>query len=232
MEYNYSLLPAKVVGVCNKLIVDAKLQNSKTVSAFCGAMEIADLCEKDTKIWLKRTSQPHRIVKYNVAFVETPNGIVFANPKYNRQLFLEAFENGVLTDFAEYDLCEQLNAAHNANGLDFELKNAQGDKSCFVFVTSLYYKQEDKAVFPYNINFFEMKIFEELEKKQAEGAKVCIFIIVPRQDCLSAKFLWNLNPVAAAAIFDAAKKGIDFLCYGCRIEKNRIEIDKKMEIIY
>ena len=75
-------------------------------------------------------------------------------------------------------------------------------------------------------------MLEELKKKLNEGAKACVFIIVPRQDCLSAKFLWNLNPVAAAAIFEAAKKGIDFVCYGCRIEKNRIEIDKKMEIIY
>ncbi len=231
VEYNYDLTAAEVVGVCNKLIVDAKLQNSEIVSAFCGAMEVVALCTKGTKVLLKRTSLPHRIVKYNVAFIETANGMVFANPKYNRQLFSEAFDNKVLSDFSDYSFCTPLDAFANAKGLDFELKKTNGE-SCFVFVTAIYNKIEDSAIFPYDVNFFEIKIFEELKKKHDEGARVCVVIIVPRQDCLSSRFLWNLNPVAAAAIFDAAQKGIEFFCYGCRIEKNRIEIDKKIEIKY
>lgn len=231
MEYAHKLLPAEVVSVYNNLIVDAKLENGQTVAAFCGAVEIAGMCKPGTPLLLKRTSQQKRLVKYNISFVKTPEGIVFANPKYNRQLFAEAFDNGVLTDLAEYTSCRPLSAADNVNGLDFELTGA-GGKKCFVFVTSVYNKQDGCAVFPHSINFFEIKMLEEMKKKKAEGAEVYIFMIAPREDCIAAKFIWNLDARAAAALFEAAKGGLNFLCYGCKITKNEIKIDRKMEILY
>ncbi len=231
MEYNYKLLTAEVIEVCNNLIIDAKLEDSQQVAAFCGAVEVAKMCKPGMRLLLKRTSNSKRLVKYNVAFIETESGIVFANPKYNRQLFQEAFENNVLDDFAEYNTCIPLNINDNVSGIDFELRSDDG-KKCFVFVTSLYEKQEGYAVFPQAINFFEMKILEEMKKHQKNGDDVCIFMIVPRDDCISAKFVWNLNALAAASTFEAAKNGIKFLCYGCNVAKNHIEISRKMEILY
>lgn len=231
MEYNYKLLTAEVTEVHNNLIADAKLKDTQVVSAFCGAVEIAEMCKSGTKIWIKRTSNPRRLVKYNISFVETDCGMIFANPKYNRQLFQEAFDKGIITDFAQYKYCKPLNENDNANGIDFELSNDAKQK-CFVFVTSIYDKSGEYAVFPHAINFFEMKIFEEMNKHQQNGDEVCVFMIAPREDCLSAKFVWNINALAAASTFEAAKNGVKFLCYGCKTSKNRIEIDRKMEILY
>lgn len=231
LDYNYKLLKATVEEVYNDLIIDAKLNDGQVFPAFCGALEAAEMCAKGTTVWLKRTSKNKRLIKYNVSFVQTPEGIVFANPKYNKQLFQEAFEKGALTDFADYDECRQLPDKDNASGLDFELTGKNG-KKCYVFVTSVYNKQNGCAVFPHAINFFEMKMIEAMEQKRRLGAETCIFMIVPREDCVSAKFVWNLDPHAAASMFDAAKSGLNFLCYGCKISKDNIEIDRKMEILY
>lgn len=231
MDYNHKLLRAEAVECYNDLIVDAKLSDGQIFPAFCGAVEIAEMCQKGTLLWLKRTSKNKRLIKYNIAFVQTPEGIVFANPKYNKQLFAEAFEKGVLTDFTDYTDCKPLDSTKNPEGLDFELIGKNG-KKCFVFVTSVYNKQNGCAVFPHAINFFEMKMIEEMELKRKQGHEACIFMIVPREDCISAKFVWNLDPHAAAAMFDAAKNGIKFLCYGCKINKNKVEINRKMEILY
>ena len=231
MEYNYKLLKAEVEQVYNKLIVDAKTGDGKSVTAFCPAMEIAEVCKKGMKIWLKKTSLQDRLIKYNVAFVETSDGVVFANPKYNRQLFQEAFAKGILSDFDGYDKCNPLGAQDNAKGLDFELVAENGEK-CFVFVTSIYDKIEGCAAFPHAINFFEMQMFSEMQRLKLSGHKVCVFMIAPRSDCVNAKFVWSLDAVAAAAIFEAAKNGVNFLCYGCKIEKNNIEINRKMDILY
>lgn len=231
MEYNHKLLPAEVVNVYNNLIVDAKLENGQTVAAFCGAIEIAGMCRPGTPIWLKRTCQQKRLIKYNISFVKTPEGMVFANPKYNRVLFEEAFKNGVLADLAEYTECRALGAADNVNGLDFELSRSDG-KKCYLFVTSIYNKQDGCAVFPHSINFFEIKMLEEMKRRQKDGAEVCIVMIAPREDCVAAKFVWTLDARAAAALFEAAKSGLNFLCYGCSIAHNNIEINRKMEILY
>jgi len=231
VEYPYELLPATVESVYNNLIVDAKLDNGQIVAAFCGAVEIADICLPRTPLFLKRTSRQKRLVKYNISFVQTPEGLVFANPKYNRTLFKEAFDNHRLAEFSAYTECRPLGLEDNVNGLDFRLTNPEG-KEAFVFVTSLYSKKDGCAVFPNDINFFEMKMLEEMTKRRREGAETYIFMIAPREDCVSAKFVWSLNPPAAAAMFDAAKNGLKFLCYGCKLSPDEISIDRKMDILY
>ena len=231
MDYNHKLLNAEVVDVYNKLIVDAKLESGRIVPTFCSASEIADMCKPGTKLLLKRTSRPKRLVKYNISFVYTPEGIVFANPRYCKQIFQEAFEKGSLKDFAEYKHCRKLSETDNAKGLDFELIGDDG-KKCLVFVIPVYNKKDGRAVFPYTINFFEMKMIDEMKLKRQEGFETYVVMIVPREDCITAKFVWNMNAKASAMLFEAAKTGLNFLCYGCKMAKNNIEIDRKMEILY
>lgn len=231
VDYNYKLLPAEVVRVYNKIIVDARLDNGDVVAAFCGAPEIAEMCVSGSRLWLKRTSRGKRLVKYNISFVQTPEGLVFANPRYNRQLFQEAFHNGVLADFKEYSSCKLLSTDENVNGLDFELTNDAG-KKCFVFVVPLYSKKDGCVVFPRNISFFEMKMIEEMKRRKQNGADTYVFMIVPREDCCSAKFIWSADTQGAALVFEAAENGLNFLCYGCKIAKNRIEITHKLNIVY
>ncbi len=231
VEYNYNLLPAEVVSVYNNLIVDVRLEDGQIAAAFCGAIEIAGICKPKMRVWLKRTSHVNRLILYNIAFVKTPEGMIFANPKYNRQLFTEAFEKGMIPELSEYTDLIPLGMEDNINGMDFELSNPQG-KRAFVFVTAIYEKLNGCAVFPRSTNFFEIKMLEQMTRKKQSGDEAYIFMIVPREDCVSAKFVWTLDPPAAAALFEAAKNGLNFLCYGCKINKNRIEINRKMEILY
>jgi DNA-binding sugar fermentation-stimulating protein len=231
VEYNYKLLAAKVESVYNNLIVDVRLENGELVTAFCCAMEIADMCKPKTTVWLKRTSQSKRLVKYNIAFVHTPEGMVFANPRYNRQLFQEAFEAGILTELSDYTSCRALSAEDKAHGLDFELMAPSGKKG-YVFISSIFSKSNGCAVFPHKINFFEMELLEEMRARRRAGNDVFVVMIVPREDCISAKFSWTVDPIAAAQLFETAKGGVNFLCYGCKIAKNRVELNRKMEILY
>ena len=231
MEYNYKLLKAAVDDVCNNLIIDARLEDGQKVVAFCGAPNIAEQCKKGTIVWLKRTSNPKRLVKYNVAFIEVNGCLIFANPKYDKQLFVEAFENDILADFDKYEECEFFDDFEKANGVDFMLSNSKGEK-CFVYATSIYIKRDSYAVFPHTINFFEMKVFEELIKQKKLGAEVYVFLIVPREDCTDAKFVWDISTLASGAVYDAAQNGINFVCYSCNVNKNKVEIDHKLNILY
>ena len=231
MEYKYKLLKATVEEVCNNLIVDARLDDGQKVTAFCGAPNIAEQCKEGTVIWLKRTSNPTRLVKYNVAFIETDGTLVFANPKYDKQLFLEAFENDILEEFEKYDECTSLENEDEARGIDFVLSNANGEK-CLVYATSIYSKRGSYAVFPHNINFYEMKVFEEMMKRKKQGYETYVFLISPREDCMDAKFVWDISTLASGAVYNAAQNGVNFICYSCNVDKECIEIDHKLDILY
>jgi DNA-binding sugar fermentation-stimulating protein len=159
------------------------------------------------------------------------DALVFANPKYDKLLFLEAFENDILVEFDKYEECLALETEGKYCGIDFELSNSKGEK-CYVYATSIYLKRDMYAVFPHTINFFEMKVFEELIKRKEQGAEVCVFLIVPRDDCLDAKFVWDISSLASGAVYNAAQNGINFVCYGCNVSKNKIEVDHKLDILY
>lgn len=231
MEYNYKLLKAKVDNVCNNLLIDASLEDGQKVVAFCGAPNIAEQCSKGCTIWIKRTTNPYRVVKYNVAFIETDGTLVFANPKYDKTLFLEAFENDLLEDFENYDKCMIIEDSEASLGIDFILSN-QKEEKCFVYVSSIYIKRDSYAVFPHTINFFEMKIFEELMRKKEQGHEAYVVLLVPREDCIDAKFVWDISTLASGAVYKAAQAGVKFVCYSCSVKKKNIEIDHKLDILY
>ena len=77
-----------------------------------------------------------------------------------------------------------------------------------------------------------MKIFEELAHKKKQGDEACVFIIVPREDCVDAKFVWDISTLASSAVYKAAQDGVKFICYSCNVKKDKVEIDNKLDILY
>ena len=77
-----------------------------------------------------------------------------------------------------------------------------------------------------------MKVFEELLNRKKQGAEVYVFLIVPREDCIDAKFVWDISTLASGAVYNAAQNGINFICYSCSVTKDKIEIDHKLDILY
>ena len=90
----------------------------------------------------------------------------------------------------------------------------------------------DDVVFPSTINFFELEMFEELKRLRAKGADTYVFLIVPRNDCVQAKFVWNQDPIAAAKIYDEVQSGLKFCCYSCNVNQKSVSIAKKLKIVY
>ena len=230
MKYEGELAAGKVLDVYNKMVADVELREGSTVAAFCGAVEIAEICQPGMQVLLLKSSDDRRIIRYNILFVKTLEGWVFADPKYNRALFKEAFVHKVMEDFREYKNCRPLKS-EDLSGVDFELSKENGEKA-FVFVTSIYNKKDGMAIFPQKMNFFEIKMLDAMRKLISEGKKAYIVMIAPREDCIQAKFVWDVDTAAAAAMYDAKQAGVKFLCYGCKIEENSISLATNMEIVY
>lgn len=74
-------------------------------------------------------------------------------------------------------------------------------------------------------------MFEELAKLRRQGHKTVIFMLVPRQDCVEAKFSWNLDPVAAARIYDEAKMDWNLFVMVAILIKS-VTLANKMKILY
>ena len=75
-------------------------------------------------------------------------------------------------------------------------------------------------------------MFEAMRQKVATGASAYVVLISPRDDCISAKFVWDINPQASAKIYDARQDGINFVCYSCNLREDAISLGRKLEISF
>ena len=116
----------------------------------------------------------------------------------------------------------------NLPHLDFEFSN--NEEKCFISLRPIYNKQDGMAVFPSKVNFLDMEMFEEMKKVRAMGARTVVVLIVPRIDCVETLFSWTIDPISAARIYDEAKNGLEFVSYGCNLDKKGIIIANKLNI--
>lgn len=230
MNFNADLIKAEVVGRYKRLIVDVKLRDDTIVSAFCSDDNVfPNLYTKGAEIWVTKIKSPLRKLHYEVQIVNKGDGLVMVNQRGNPKMFVEAFKNKVMEDFLSYTKIRHMVLTDRLPHIDFELSN--GQEKCYVSIRPIYNKQDGRAVFPSKVNFLDMEMFEEMRKMREQGHRTVVLLIAPRVDCLETKFSWSIDPTSAAKIFEEAKSGLEFVCYGCTLDKKSITIANKMNIV-
>lgn len=230
VDFNTDLIKAEVVSRYKRLILDVKLRDDTIVPAFCSDVNIfPNLYVKGAEVWVAKIKSKLRKLRYEVFLVNKGDGPVMINQRANPKMFVEAFKNRIMSDFVQYTRIRHLVLADNLPHLDFELSNQ--DEKCFISLRPIYNKQDGRAVFPSKVNFLDMEMFEEMRKMRAQGHRTVVVLIVPRIDCLETKFSWTIDPTSAAKIFEEAKSGLEFVSYGCNLDKKSISITHKMNIV-
>ncbi len=230
MDFNTDLIKAEVVGRYKRLIVDVKLRDDTVVPAFCSDDNLfPNLYVKGAEVWIAKIKSKFRKLRYEIYMVNKGDGLVMVNQRGNPKMFVEAFKNRVMEDFIQYSKIRHMVLADNLPHLDFELSNQ--DEKCYVSLRPIYNKQDGRAVFPSKVNFLDMEMFEEMRRMRALGHRTVVVLIVPRIDCLETKFSWTIDPTSAAKIFEEAKSGLEFVSYGCNLDKKSITITNKMDIV-
>lgn len=232
VEFAKTLIKGNILSTYKNLILDVKLKDDSVVSAFCPEIDhMNSLYIKGVEVWLSETDNNNRKLKYEVQMINKGEGLIMVNSPHVKDLFIEAFNNGVLTDFSQYNRLRKIEYGEDVIYANFEFSNNKGEK-CYAYVISIYNKVGPYVVFPSFINFYEMEMFAELRNLRKKGYKTAVVLVASRMDCVEAKFVWNIDQVAAAKSFDEAKNGLNFFCYGCNIDQRSVTISQKLKILY
>lgn len=231
MEFNTELIKAEVFGRYKRLIVDVKLRSDDIVPAFCSDDNIfPNLYVRGADVWISRNPGKFRKLRYEVQMVNKGDGLVMVNQRRSPQLFADAFKERKMPDFEMYSKIRHLTTVDRLPHVDFELSRA--DEKCYVSLRPIYNKVDGCAVFPSKVNYLDIEMFEEMKKLRGQGHRTVVFLLVPRMDCPETKFSWTIDPISAARIFEEAKSGLEFVSYGCNLDKKSITISHKMNIRY
>lgn len=233
MNYKEKLFTAIIKGIYKNIILDAELEHGEIVSCFCPEADFNNmLYAKEAKVYLSRSKDARKYVPYICQMVDKGDGLVFVNYKYKNDLFLEAFKNGILQeDLGAYTKIRRIEDNDELQRVNFELSDDDGNKA-YVYVVNIYNKQGANVVFPSFINFFEIEMYEEMKNLRKNKHETIVMLIVPREDCNDAQFVWGHDPIAAAKIYDEVNNGLRFCCYGCNVNEKSVSIARKMKILY
>lgn len=232
MEFEREFIRAKIVARYKNLIVDVRLPDGELVPVFCPDENVMpNIYTRGADIWISKAENEERILRYEAEIVNRGEGMVMVNDRYNLKLLTEALKDKKIAEFVRYSKVRKINVFDKLPHVDLELSNVDGEK-CYVCIVHVYNKQDGRIVFPAKTSFFEMEMYEELRRMRQAGHRTVLFVLAPREDCAEAKFVWNLNPSAAARIFDEAKNGLEFVCYGCKVDKKGITVENRLNIVY
>ena len=87
MEIKEELIKAKVVGKYNGIILDVMFADDSKHPAFCGAFDIAEMCRKETIVYVRPATLGNRKVPYEVEFMEEGGSLIYARPNRNNDFF-------------------------------------------------------------------------------------------------------------------------------------------------
>ena len=231
MEFAEKLIRGVITNNYKNLILDVQLRDDSIVSVFCSEYNgMKDIYTKGAEVFLSKTTDNRRRLKYECQIVNKGDGMVFVNPMYNEALFLEGIRKGIVNDFKGCAKMIRRRSDMSDKYNYFEFIAEDGTRT-YVFLDNIYNKQGGYAVFPSGADFVTINLLNDMKELREKGVNTVIFKIVPRSDCLDVKFSWGMNQVAAAKVYDEAKSGLKFICYGCNVTTNSVEIDKKMKIL-
>jgi len=232
MLFKTPLITGTLIQRYKRFMVDVTLDNGTVVTAHCpnsGAM--TGIKEPGYKVWLSRSDNPKRKLKYTLEMVDVGTTIVGANTQWPNDLAEEAILNGTLTELQGYPHLKREVKYGTNSRIDILLGG--GDRApCYVEMKNVHNRYDSTAFFPDAVTERGTKHMRELKQMVLAGYRAVVVYVIQRNDCTHFDWDRNIDPVYADASLDAMAHGVEFLAYGCTLSPEGIIIDRKIPLLH
>jgi sugar fermentation stimulation protein A len=230
MEFTKSLVKGKLIKRYKRFFTDVKL-GKKVVTAHCpntGSMK--GLLDEGNEVYLLPNNDPKRKLKYGLEIIKTRKNLVGVNTHMANRIVQHALENNLIKELKNSDLIKPEVFFNKETRFDFLIeKNKQ---KSFVEVKNVtLFRNKDTAEFPDAITTRGSKHLLTLIDSVKKGYKAYLLYLVQIQNIKSFKIAKDIDFEYYKNYLLAKKKGVKFLAYRCRIDKTKIQIEKKIKII-
>ena len=225
MKFSSPLVKGRLIRRYKRFLSDIALDTGEQVTAHVanpGAM--TGLTEPGMEVWLSRSDNPKRKLAYSWELVRVGRRLVGVNTSLTNRLVEEGLEKGLIPELAGYASVRREVPYGKNSRIDFLL---QGDDrhDCWLEVKNVNLKRTSLAEFPDAVTARGTKHLHELAAVATRGERAVMLYVVQRQDCDSFAIAADIDPAYAAALAEARGKGVETLCYVCKIRRNGIMID-------
>jgi len=229
MNFENELISGLFVKRYKRFFVDVII-DKKIVTAHCpntGSMQ--GLLIKNNKVWLTKSNDPKRKLKYTLQIIESNGLKVGINTHLTNKIVLEGLNNNKIKNFKPIDIKTEVKFGNNTR-FDFLITDSNSKK--FIEVKNVTLSRTDKlAEFPDAITSRGAKHIDELIKAKNKGYDIYLMFVIQRDDCDQFSIARDIDPKYADLLSDAIKKKLNILCYDCKFSSKGIKLNKQIKII-
>ena len=225
MEFTLPLVPGRLVRRYKRFLADVSLADGTEVVAHCanpGAM--LGIAEPGMEVWLLPTPGKGRKLGWSWELARVGDGFVGINTGRPNALVAEALAADRIPELAGYATHRREVPYGRQSRVDF-LLSAPGRPDCLLEVKNVHLRRTGSlAEFPDCVTARGARHLDELGDAAEAGRRAVLLYLVQRDDCTAFSVAADLDPAYARAFERAQARGLQALCYDCRLSPSGIAL--------
>ena len=225
MKFTEKLISGVFVKRYKRFFVDVIIKK-KTVTAHCpNTGSMMGLLKKGSKVWLSKSDNPKRKLKYTMQIIEDNKSKVGINTHLTNNIVLEALQNHHIKSFKNVNNIKKEVNFNKKTRFDFLI--SEKDRKSFLEVKNVTLsRQRNLAEFPDAITSRGLKHIIELLKAYKKGYKIYLIFVIQREDCDRFQIAKDIDPKYCEILKKAVKKNLKILCYDCKFSSKGIKLNR------
>ena len=228
MIFENKLISGLLIKRYKRFFVDIEV-NNQIITAHCpntGSMH--GLLNKGNKVWISKSNNPNRKLKYTLEIIEDKKSKVGVNTQSANKIVYHALQNNLIDKFNDVQEINPETRFGLKTRFDFLVISKK--YKTFIEVKNVTLSRKKKlAEFPDSVTTRGLKHINELIKASKKNYKVFILYLIQRDDCRSFTIAKDIDPDYAKALIKGVKNKLNILCYDCKFSLKGIKINKKIK---
>jgi len=228
MNFENKLIPGRFIKRYKRFFVDVKIKD-KTITAHCpNTGSMYGLLKKGNKVWVTKSDNPNRKLKYTLQIIEDKKSKVGVNTHLTNKIVHHALKNNLIKEFdKKIEIKPETKFGTNTR---FDFLITQQKFKAFIEVKNVTLSRiKNLAEFPDAITSRGLKHINELLKASNMGYKIFILYLIQRNDCKLFKIAEDVDPEYSNSLIKAVKKKLNILCYDCKFSSKGIKLNQKVK---
>ena len=227
MNFENKLISGLFIKRYKRFFVDIKIKK-QIVTAHCpNTGSMYGLLNNGNKVWISKSNNPNRKLKYTLEMIEDDNAKVGVNTHSSNKIVFHALQNNLIKEFDNIlEIKPETKFGKNTR-FDFLVKNKK-DKIFIEVKNVTLSRKKEIAEFPDSKTTRGLKHINELINASKKNYKVFILFLIQRDDCKLFKIAKDIDAKYADALGKAVKKKLNILCYDCKFSSKGIKLNNKV----
>ena len=229
MIFENKLISGLLIKRYKRFFVDIEV-NNQIITAHCpntGSMH--GLLNKGNKVWISKSNNPNRKLKYTLEIIQDDNSKVGVNTHSSNKIVHHALKNNLIKDFNNIlEIKPEIKFGSNTR---FDFLVLKKKTKAFIEVKNVTLsRKKGLAEFPDSVTARGLKHINELIKASKKNYEIYILYLIQREDCKTFSIAKDIDKDYANALNKAVKSKLNILCYDCKFSSKEIKLNNKMKI--